>query len=123
MVILYHGTSKENALSITQNGFSLDRSGDNWGNTYGKGVYFSKQLEDAIVYAGNDGVVLMCDLYVKGFHLNRDYSPTERYDRREIKKLIHGLTDYNCLISRDQSEYIFFGMIPRCTIIVRRVIT
>ena len=53
-MILYHGTSIENALSIFKNGFDINKSGENWGTTYGKGIYFSPNYETAMFYANSD---------------------------------------------------------------------
>ena len=39
-----HGTSVINATSIMNNGFNLDKCGCNWGNTYGKGIYYIFQI-------------------------------------------------------------------------------
>ena len=111
MVILYHGTTKENALGISRSGFSTEYSGTNWGSTFGKGVYFTNNMDEAFVYSGNNGVVLMIDVDINGFQLRKNYSPTDRNDRREIKKLITTLknSNYNCLITKDEKEFVFFN--------------
>ena len=46
-MILYHGTTMINALSILKNGFDINKAGENWGTTYGKGIYFSPNYETA----------------------------------------------------------------------------
>ena len=46
-MILYHGTTIQNALSIMKFGFDINKSGENWGTTYGKGIYFSPNYETA----------------------------------------------------------------------------
>ena len=114
MVVLYHGTSKENAIKICEyGGFSLDFSGTSWGSTFGKGIYFSGDINEARVYSGEDGVILSCELDVNGFQLKKGYSPNCRNDRREIKRIVKSLESngYNCLITKDSSEYIFFDSV------------
>ena len=79
IVKLYHGTSVKNALSILQNGFDLGKAGENWGTTYGKGVYFTPNYETAKFYAGEDGVVLS---------LNLKINPSTQYDPQDPPKVL-----------------------------------
>ena len=46
-MLLYHGTTKENAINILKDGFDFEKSGSCWGNTYGKGIYFTPNYETA----------------------------------------------------------------------------
>lgn len=59
---VYHGTSKENARSIKENGprFDLDNN-----NLYGPGFYVTKNQERAANYGGDDGEVLEFMLHPK----------------------------------------------------------
>ena len=114
MVRLYHGTTFENALNIAKSGFSFITCGTGWGSTFGRGIYFSPSFQTANTYAGENGVVLMCELDAKPFHLKRNYSMSSRYDKRELKKLISSLkfNGYNCLLTKDEDEYVFFNEVP-----------
>jgi hypothetical protein len=104
-MILYHGTTYENAIGITSTmTFDISKTGENWGNTFGPGIYFTPNIETAKVYAGKTGVVLMCDIVANGYQLKRNYSVSNRNDRREIKRL---LRENECIISKDMDEYIF----------------
>ena len=112
-MILYHGTSKENADSIKKKGFSLEFSGKNWGSTYGKAIYFSNCYETAKCYAGESGIVLIINIEnINYLKLNRDYSPSDKKHIREIKCIILFLkinSNKNCLLNFNENEYIFFG--------------
>lgn len=112
MTILYHGTSKENANSIRQDGFSLDYSGTGWGSTYGKAIYFTKCYNTAKIYAGYDGEVIKVNIKnINYLKLDRDYSPSCKNNIRKIKSLIMYVklnSDKNCLITNNENEYIFF---------------
>jgi hypothetical protein len=77
-MILYHGTSRSNALSILKNGFDINKSGSCWGNTYGKGIYFSPNYNTAKFYAGDNGIVLSFDIIIKPLYLKKDYSPSSK---------------------------------------------
>ena len=79
---LYHGTSAKNALSILKNGFDLEKAGENWGTTYGKGIYFSPNYETAKFYAGEDGIVLSFNLQINPYELKKDIRPNSK---RKIK--------------------------------------
>ena len=64
-MILYHGTTLCNAMSIVSSmTFDISKSGQNWGNTFGPGIYFTPNIETAKVYAGENGIILRCDLVV-----------------------------------------------------------
>lgn len=59
-VVVYHGTSSaENARSILKHGWIIGS-----GNAYGDGIYFSKDLSEAKIYAGGSGVYLKCRIYM-----------------------------------------------------------
>ena len=81
-VKLYHGTSVKNALSILQHRFDLGKAGENWGTTYGKGVYFTPNYETAKFYAGEDGIVLSVNLEINPYELKKDIRPNSK---RKIK--------------------------------------
>jgi hypothetical protein len=55
MIVLYHGTSKENATSILKRGFKFGDCSD-----YGKAIYFSESIEVAKDYALKNGVIITC---------------------------------------------------------------
>lgn len=111
-MILYHGTSKENAESIKRNGFSSEYAGKNWGSTYGKAIYFTNCYKTAKCYAGLSGEVLKVDIQnVNYLKLNKDYSPTDKKHVREIKSIIMFIminSNKNCLLNCNENEYIFF---------------
>tara|TARA_Y100000591_G_scaffold333260_1_gene375097 strand:+ start:20511 stop:20873 length:363 start_codon:yes stop_codon:yes gene_type:complete len=75
---LYHGTSTNKALSILKSGFDFNRIGENWGTTYGKGIYLTPEYETAKFYAGDDGIVLGFTLDVNPYRLTRDVKPNTR---------------------------------------------
>ena len=81
-MILYHGTSVENAISILQNGFDINRAGVNWGITYGKGIYFSPNYETAKFYANSDpenqGIVISITVNLNSYILKKDISPNQK---------------------------------------------
>jgi len=103
-MILYHGTSVINALSIMNNGFNLDKCGSNWGNTYGKGIYFTPNYETARFYAGNEGIVIKVNIKINGQQLKKYYSPNSK----NKPKIEHGK---NALISVDNDEYLVVNFI------------
>ena len=74
-MLLYHGTKEKNALSILKNGFDFSRAGENWGITYGKGIYFTPNYETAKFYAGEDGIILSFNLNINPYKLKKDRSP------------------------------------------------
>ena len=99
---LYHGTSMTNALSILKNGFDFTKCGSNWGSTYGKGIYFSPNYDEAQIYAGKDGIVLSFDLDLTCYYLKKDVSPSKK---RKFK-----LPDgYNCVVNPNNDEYVVFS--------------
>ena len=81
-MILYHGTSIKNALLILKNGFDISKAGENWGTTYGKGLYFSPNYETALFYANSDkvnpGIVISITLDLNPFMLKKDISPNQK---------------------------------------------
>ena len=48
-MIVYHGTTKENAQSILKEGFSIEKQGEN-GSHFGKGIYLTTTKKRAKVY-------------------------------------------------------------------------
>ena len=74
-MLIYHGTKEKNALSKMKNGFDFSRAGENWGITYGKGIYFTPNYETAKFYAGEDGIILSFNLDINPYKLKKDRSP------------------------------------------------
>ena len=100
-MLLYHGTKEKNALSILKNGFDFSRAGENWGITYGKGIYFTPNYETARFYARENGIVLSMNVSITPYYLIKDISPNS-------KKKIKLPTDqnYNCIVSPNKDEYL-----------------
>ena len=73
-MLLYHGTSKKNGINILKKGFNFELSGSCWGNTYGKGIYFTPNYETARFYAENDGIVISLNIKIKPLFLEKDIS-------------------------------------------------
>ena len=104
-MLLYHGTSEQNSISILKNGFDFDRSGSCWGNTYGKGIYFTPNYDTAKFYAGEDGVVLSFEINIKPYFMTKDISPSSK------KKLKINRNIYNCIVSPNKDEYLILYFI------------
>jgi hypothetical protein len=104
-MILYHGTSDLNALSILKNGFDINKSGSCWGNTYGKGIYFSPNYNTAKFYAGDNGIVLSFDIKINPIYLKKDYSPSSK------KKIKIDENLYNCIVNKNNDEYLILYFI------------
>jgi len=106
-MIVYHGTTKENSNRIKKEGFCIHKCGTNWGNTYGKGIYFTKKIEDAQQYGDS---IIICDIEYKPYVLNRDYRPNNRKDRLELYKIQKWLekSNYTCIENIHQSEIIIY---------------
>lgn len=114
-MLLYHGTSKLNALLIKNNGFSFEYCGKNWGSTYGKAIYLTNNYKEALFYAnGYEDVGEILKIFVLDINiikLNKDYSPNDKNHIKEIKKMITYLkinTNKNCLLNLNENEFIFF---------------
>jgi len=120
-MLLYHGTSKLNALLIKNNGFSFEYCGKNWGSTYGKAIYLTNNYKEALFYAnGNDinngseevGEILKVFVFdINIIKLTKDYSPNDKKHIKEIKTIISYLkinTNKNCLLNLNENEFIFF---------------
>lgn len=104
-MLLYHGTTKENAINILKDGFDFEKSGSSWGNTYGKGIYFTPNYETARFYATNDGIVLSLNIEIKPFFLVKDISPSSK------KKIKIDREKYNCIVSPNKDEYLILYFI------------
>ena len=86
IVTATHLTPSQNIESILRNGFDLSRAGDEGGDSWGAGVYFSteKQVNDfyANKFKSSQGVYADIDtsnmftVHIKG----KAYSPTNMYD-------------------------------------------
>lgn len=105
-MLLYHGTTQENGLSILLNGFDFEKSGSNWGNTYGKGIYFTPNYQTARFYAGEDGIVISIDIKVNIYYIKKMISPNSR---KKIK--IPQDKSYNCIVTPDLDEYLILYFI------------
>jgi hypothetical protein len=101
---LYHGTTMVTARSSLKNGFDFTKCGSNWGSTYGKGIYFSPNYDEAQFYADKDGMVLSFELELSCYYLKKDVSPSKKIDF----KLPDG---YNCLVNPNNDEYVVFSFI------------
>lgn len=114
-MLLYHGTSKLNALLIKNNGFSFEYCGQNWGSTYGKAIYLTNKYNEALFYAnGSEDVGEILKVFVLDINiikLTKDYSPNDKNHIKEIKKIITYLkinSNKNCLLNLNENEFIFF---------------
>lgn len=99
IILLYHGTSSKNALSILNSGFDINCAGKNWGSTYGRGIYFTPNYETAKFYAGEDGIVLSFNMNINPYQLTYDISPNSRHKI----KIPEG---YNCIMNVNKDEVI-----------------
>tara|TARA_B110000208_G_scaffold25701_1_gene33345 strand:+ start:295 stop:687 length:393 start_codon:yes stop_codon:yes gene_type:complete len=111
MVKLYHGSSSENLQKVVKEGFSLEKIGSGWGTTYGNGIYFSFDSEVAKNYSDDNNYVEV-EVDLKPFHLKKKYSPTNKNDKRMLRKIkINILSDdLNSFISSDKEEVILFDL-------------
>lgn len=104
-MILYHGTTMINALSILKNGFDINKAGENWGTTYGKGIYFSPNYETAQFYANSDesnpGIVISINLDLNPFMLKKDFSPNQKRKFRLPKD-----SKYDSIINANGDEVV-----------------
>ena len=104
-MILYHGTTIQNALSIMKFGFDINKSGENWGTTYGKGIYFSPNYETAQFYANSDesnpGIVISINLDLNPFILKKDFSPNQKRKFRLPKD-----SNYDSIVNANGNEVI-----------------
>ena len=105
-MILYHGTSSYNAISILKKGFDFNKVGSNYGITYGKGIYFTPNYKTAKFYAGENGIVVSMNIYIIPYNLKKDISPNSK---KKIK--IPKDKDYNCIVSPSKDEYLIIYFI------------
>ena len=108
---LYHGSSLENLRKIVKEGFSLEKVGSGWGTTYGDGIYFSFDSEVAKNYSDDKSYVEV-EVDLKPFHLKKKYSPTNRNDKRMLRKIKENILSdgLNSFISSDKEEIILFDL-------------
>ena len=108
---LYHGSSLENLRKIVKEGFSLEKVGSGWGTTYGDGIYFSFDSEVAKNYSDDKSYVEV-EVDLKPFHLKKKYSPTNRNDKRMLRKIKENILSdgLNSFISSDKEEVILFDL-------------
>ena len=83
---LFHGTNNQNALSILDNGFDFNMCGSNWGSTYGKGIYFTPNLETAKAYS-DDNTIIEVTIDINPFYLKKDKSPSSKKKNKGSSKL------------------------------------
>ena len=104
-MILFHGTTMINALSILKNGFDINKAGENWGTTYGKGIYFSPNYETAKFYANSDpkiaGIVISITVDLNPYILKKDISPNQKKKFRLPKD-----KNYDSIINPNGDEVI-----------------
>ena len=96
-MLLYHGTTLESALNILKCGFDFNHSGKNWGNTYGKGIYFTPKYDVARLYAGDDGIVISINYDIL------DYTILKKFQSPSSKKKNY---KNKWIITPDLEEYI-----------------
>merc|ERR1711964_515178 len=76
---LYHGTSAEAALSITEADFRIDLAGSNAGSLYGRGVYFAEACTKSDEYAAdnkdNMNPILVCRVLCGNVNYSDDIYP------------------------------------------------
>jgi len=108
---LYHGSSLENLQKIVKEGFSLEKIGSGWGTTYGDGIYFSFDSEVAMNYS-DDKSYIEVEVDLKPFNLKKKYSPTNRNDKRMLRKIKDNILSdgLNSFISSDKEEIILFDL-------------
>lgn len=104
-MLLFHGTSQKNGINILNDGFSFEQIGSCWGNTYGKGIYFTPNYETARFYAGNEGIVLSFEIKIKALFLEKDISPSSKIKLKIDRK------KYNCIVNPNKDEYIILYFI------------
>ena len=108
-MLLYHGTTRDNGKNIIKHqSFNLDRTGENWGTTYGKGVYLTPNIEEAKKYGD---MILVIECEIKQYKLSQKYSPNDRKHKKTLKKIIRKEIeegDYDSLVTVDEDEYILF---------------
>lgn len=99
--ILYHGTPEQNIPSITSEGFSLAFIGKTTGNDgyYGKGIYFTTNLEIANMYSRESNKILKCRVLL-GRHYLCDYC--------ESADLEFGYDSHVTLPHKEEREYVVF---------------
>ena len=105
-MILYHGTTTENANTIIlQQKFDINLCGSQWGSTYGKGIYFSPSKQEASVYGET---ILQIETNVEPLKLDKHYSPTNKQHKRQIKKILYTICP-DALLSSDNKELVIFN--------------
>ena len=93
--ITFHGTSKENLLSILTNGFSSN-FGKGYGSTFGKGIYSTPCIKYASCYTETDKL-LLCEIQ-SGLTLKLRKKEVLHRKNKNIK--------YDLLIIDDCDEYL-----------------
>lgn len=64
-----HYTNKNNLENILENGFNLDRAGEEAGSTFGNGVYFTNKENEKLFYQNriSNSTEIKADIDTKGF--------------------------------------------------------
>ena len=103
-MLVYYGTTKENANNIKINGFSF--------STSNKTICFTNDYEKAFYESGENGEVLKVKILdYFPLKLKREYSNENKNDIREIKTIIMYSklnSNKNCLVNIHNNEFIFF---------------
>lgn len=99
-MLLYHGGSIEKLTNMVTGGFRQPRErsdhGDNFGKTYGSGLYFSPDFEFALSYSkecGYDKVIRVNLPRELKLYKQKLISPTNRSQRRNLNRLRRKLID------------------------------
>lgn len=104
-MLVYYGTTIENANDIKINGFSF--------STSDKTIYFTNDYQKAFYDSGENGEVLKVKILdYFPLKLKREYSNQNKNDIREIKTIIMYSklnSNKNCLVNIHNNEFIFFS--------------
>lgn len=104
-MLLYYGTTKENANDIKINGFSF--------STFDKTICFTNDYQKAFYHSGENGEVLKVKILdYFPLKLEREYLNENKNDIREIKTIIMYSklnSNKNCLVNIHDNEFIFFN--------------
>ena len=105
IIQVYRGSS--HAKEIVRDGFDVSKIGTGWGLTYGRGIYFTRDIREAQCY-GPD--ILVCSIRYKPYTLCREYTPKRKQDTRELQALRDMAIEqgYSCFENKSGSEIIVF---------------
>lgn len=96
MFLSYHGTTYKNMQNIIKDGFK-PLYGTRYGITYGKGIYTSKNIEEAVMYS-EEGLkcVLICKIKTENYIKIKSTTKYKKYS----------LAKYDLVIIDDGAEYL-----------------